>query len=172
MRTKAFASLVGTVVFAMLCVLPACSHKSPGRAANLSGWQAFIKGDYCSAIRYYSESIRLDPNVAEVYCKRGSAYRFQGDDDKAIDDFSEAIRRNPKYASAYSYRGCIYGEKGNLDNALADFTDAIRYQIPGLVEGAYYDRGRVYEMKGDHDKAIADFNEAIRLDKRFAKPYF
>ena len=64
------------------------------------------KGDYDKAIAECSGAIRLDPNYAEAYYKRGLAYGNEGDYDKAIADYTEAIRLDPKLRQHILQPGC------------------------------------------------------------------
>ena len=84
--------------------------------------------DYDRALADFNEAIRLDPNAAPAYFKRGIIYdHHRGDYDRALADYNEAIRLDPKYADAYELRAVIYlTKRGDLDRALADFNEAIR----------------------------------------------
>ena len=54
-----------------------------------------------AAIGDFTEAIRLNPNYAEVYNNRGSAYANENEYDNAIRDYTEAIRLNhPAFAEA------------------------------------------------------------------------
>ena len=70
--------------------------------------------------------IRLDPNVALAYAKRGDAHYRKGDYDHTIADTNEAIRLDPEFAAAYVTRGEAYEVKNDLDHAIADFDEALR----------------------------------------------
>jgi tetratricopeptide (TPR) repeat protein len=123
-----------------------------------------------SAIADFTTAIRLNPNDAEAYCKRGKAHFEKGDYDSAIADFSEAIRLNPDYAGAYYWRGRTHYVNCDDENSvIADFTEVIRLN-PNDAE-AYYRRGSAYSLR-DNVRAIADFTEAIRLAPDYAEAYY
>ena len=90
------------------------------------GKSCLDSGDYDSAIRHFTEAIRLAPLEPRGYDYRGWAYGKKGDLENAIADFSEAIRLNPNDAHAYYNRGYAYSRTGNSSNAIADLTEAIR----------------------------------------------
>ncbi len=79
-------------------------------------------GDFDSAIRHFTEAIRLGPRDPRAYDYRGCAYAKKGVLDLAINDFTEAIRLNPDDAYAYYCRGLAYDQGGNFSEAIADFT--------------------------------------------------
>ena len=113
-------------------------------------------------ISSYNEAIRLNPNNAEAYFRRGFEYSKKGDSDRAISDFNETIRLNPNNAEAYYNRGSAYDRKGDYDRAISDYNEAIRLNPNNAY--AYSWRGNAYEAKGDYNKAIADYESALRID--------
>jgi len=50
----------------------------------------------------FNQAIRLDPNNADAYYRRGDAYFWKQDYDRAIVDFNQAIRLDPNNADAKS----------------------------------------------------------------------
>ncbi len=62
------------------------------------------KGDYDSAIAAFSQAIALDPNSAEAFQDRASAYDAKGDYVRAIGDYSEALKLDPNLESAVTQR--------------------------------------------------------------------
>ena len=65
-----------------------------------------------TAIEDYDEAIRLNPQYADAYNKRGIAYGDLGQYERAIEDWDEAIRLDPQYGNAYYNRGIAYGYLG------------------------------------------------------------
>jgi tetratricopeptide (TPR) repeat protein len=120
-------------------------------------------------IEFLTQTLKLNPKLAEAYNNRGNAYSDKGDPDPAIADYNKAIELNPKYAEAYYNRGTAYRKKGDPDRAIADYTKAIELN-PKYAE-AYYNRGTAYTHKKDYDRAIADCNKAIELNPNFAGAY-
>jgi tetratricopeptide (TPR) repeat protein len=89
------------------------------------GHQADQYGDYQTAIRDYSEAIRLNPEYVDAYFCRGTLYRVTLHQyRKAISDYDEAIRIRPTLAYAYEYRGFAYKALGNNSQASEDFEQA------------------------------------------------
>jgi len=70
--------------------------------------------------------IRLDPNSAEAYERRGFADDLKNLTDRAIADNTKAIALNPHHASVYYFRGEDYEKKGLYDKAIADYLAAVK----------------------------------------------
>ena len=76
-----------------------------------------------------TEVVRRNPNSAEPYNTRGSAYARAGRYQEAITDFTQAIRIDQNYAAAYINRALAYRQTNRNDQALADFGRAITAEI-------------------------------------------
>ncbi len=87
--------------------------------------QMFLGADFDSAIFYYGEAIRINPQYSKAYYHRGLALDYEFFLDFAVADYSEAIHLDPKYVDAYRDRGEIYFITGKFDKALEDFQQAI-----------------------------------------------
>lgn len=121
-----------------------------------------------AAIDRYTQAIKLSPNYADAYVKRGLARRTKGDLAGAIDDYEKAISIDPKsvagnrfVAEAYSNRGFIQMDNLNVDSAINDFTRAIN--IYPKEHREYYRRGYARLMKEDLAPALDDLNTALSL---------
>lgn len=79
------------------CSDAAIDHKNAGiKLSNDGRWE--------QAIAEYNEALRLDPQHARAYNKRGIAYDGPGEHQRAIEDYNEAIRLDPQDAQAYAVR--------------------------------------------------------------------
>src|SRR5215469_15690580 len=104
---------------------------TPTPAIDAKGYfdsgQDFLRGkEYDKAIGALNEAIRLDPNFAAAYIRRGVAFAEQGNFGSAISDFNIAIRLDHNYTHAYYDRGIAFTKQGNFGSAISDFNDAIR----------------------------------------------
>ena len=106
----------------LLLVASGCS-KSADPFSN--GVEALNQHDYDSAIVAFSDAIHLNPNSAEAYFNRGSAYNGKHDQDKAITDFNAALRLNPNLVLAYDNLGLIYDDRHDYDKAVTAFTGVV-----------------------------------------------
>ena len=121
-------------------------------------YQEHEKDTLETAINAYNVAIRLKPDYAEAYCKRGDAKNGLRRHEEAIADFDEAIHLKPDYAEAYCKRGGLRRH----EEAIADFDKAIRLK-PDYAD-AYYIRSNAKYRIGRHEEAIADLDETIRLE--------
>jgi len=82
-------------------------------------------GLHNTAIKYFSQGIKLSPNISSLYAFRGVSYHERENYEKAIDDFTKAIELNPTKSPPFSLRGLAYIGIGNIENAKADFVKAL-----------------------------------------------
>jgi tetratricopeptide (TPR) repeat protein len=79
---------------------------------NLNGLDALKREnwEYDMAISDFTEAIRLNPNDAMAYFRRGFVYTkkdLETNEEKAIADLTEAIRIDPNFVQAYDLRAYI-----------------------------------------------------------------
>ncbi len=77
------------------------------------------------AIRDYSAALKLNPDLVEIYSKRGivklRVMRFRS----AIKDFDKMIQINPEHIFAYNNRASARGNLGDKQGLLEDLSKAI-----------------------------------------------
>ena len=133
---------------------------------NNLGLSWSTKGEYDKAVEEYSEAIRIDPTLANVYFNRGFVWYKKREYDPAIEDFTHAVRLNASDADYYNFRGLAWDDKGEHDKAIADYNQAIHVDPNKAL--AYNNRGVAWLAKGSRDNAIADFKHALTLDPALA----
>lgn len=106
--------------------------------------------------------IAKDPNDAEAYCRRGSAYSHFDQPELSLKDLSKAIQLKPDYAKAYLERGntysiCLNDEK----HAIEDYTSAIR--VNPMACDAYHNRSLSYKTLGRHEEAEQDMQMSQKI---------
>ena len=83
-------------------------------------------GDFATAIKDYSEAIRLQPEDAGFYTSRGHTFfqlrRFR----QALADYDRAVEIAPESSEFFANRGDAYRSIGQWENAANDFRKAIK----------------------------------------------
>ena len=125
------------------------------------GAAAYLKKEYQTSTKLFTQALKHDRKYALVYSGRGTAYLKLKKYKKAISDFSRAIRLKPKYARAYHLRGLAYEKIGDFAPAFRDFDQAI--EIDPDLAGAYRGRDSVLDKKIDHQLQIEDGEIADHL---------
>jgi tetratricopeptide (TPR) repeat protein len=85
---------------------------------------SFVLGEYDSAIKNYTEAIKLKDDEPNPYFSRGLALYKQKQYTRAIIDFDKFIEITPTESMAYFYRGDALQEIGKFEKALVDFKKA------------------------------------------------
>jgi tetratricopeptide (TPR) repeat protein len=153
------------LIFLILTFICSCSEKNKTASDWLEKEKALWDGkqytDPKKAIEYLNNAIKLEPNNAETYTKRGAAYINLGQYQQAIEDFNKAIGLKQDYPSAYNNRGAAYYSLGQYQQAIEDFNKAI-----GLKQdyaNAYNNRGTAYLSQGNKELGCRDAQKACAL---------
>lgn len=133
------------------------------------GVNKYESGNYEGAVEDFNQAIKLDPQNALAYNRRGDAYYRLGDYEQAQADSSQAIVLNPQDANAYFDRGFAFSALGKYKEAIADYTQAIKLNSKNAY--AYYGRGLARVQLKDNKGAIEDFSKAIALKPQYTEAY-
>lgn len=115
-----------------------------------------------------TDQLRLEPENAQLWNRRGLVYFQVGMFAEAVGDFTEALGRKPDYPEARSNRAVALERLGQLDQAIADWTEILR-RNPQSAQALYH-RGRLYAARGKYQEALADLTEACRLQPGWILP--
>jgi len=118
------------------------------------------KKDYTNAIVAYSEAIKRDNSIPNIYGLRGIAYYEIKNYYEAIADFNTNIEKNPSVVTTYRLRGNSFYQIKNYDAAITDYNTYIEmgYDFPT----SFIARGDSYGAKGIYYKAVTDYKTAIK----------
>ena len=87
-------------------------------AAREEGNTQFKAGDFASAVKSYTESIKRDPSDARGYNNRAAAYMKLAALPEALKDVNEAIKTDPNFVKAYI-------RKSNILFSMREYTKAL-----------------------------------------------
>ena len=121
------------------------------------------KRDLKSAIKDYSEAIKINPTLADSYKYRGNIYGVQKMYENSINDLSKYLEIFPNAAPERYNRGLSYANLEKNQEAIADFTLALEAD-PSFVR-AYRARGNCYLKIGETEKGKADIATYDQMQK-------
>jgi Flp pilus assembly protein TadD len=78
------------------------------------------------AVYCLDQAVRMEPQNAGSYFKRGIALSRMGKFREAADSYSQAIRLKPDYAEAYYNRSMVNRDLGNSQQAAKDHAEALK----------------------------------------------
>ena len=82
------------------------------------GIQAIRIRNYPLAIRFFNNLIEEDPNFAEAWNKRATAYFMMGDFDKSMLDIVKTLELEPRHFGALDGMSLIFIHQGQFQEAL------------------------------------------------------
>ncbi len=126
----------------------------------------YAHGKYEEAVAYFTEALRLDPDLAGVHNNLGNALYAQGKYEEAVGHLAQALRLNPNSADAHYNLGVALQGKGRYQAAEGHYVEAVRLR-PGYAD-AHKNLGNVLNAKGEHAEAATHFTEALRLNPGYA----
>jgi tetratricopeptide (TPR) repeat protein len=135
-------------------------------------------GNYDTAISDFNQVIRLEPEFALNYFRRGTAYYDIAYRDnfnpvtfkKALKDFDQSSRIDPKYLSTYGLRAQTHSLLGNKAAALAD-CDTLAELSPQGYESSST-RGAVFLNLREYAEAAQAYEKAIIASPKTPSVYF
>ena len=99
---------------------------NPAIALKQRGRQKLQRQDYQGAIADFSQSILLNPDLADSYYYRGLIRAELEDQLGAISDFDDAILKDPHHSWAYYHRAGVFFNLGNRSEGILDLQLAAR----------------------------------------------
>ncbi len=126
---------------------------------NISGDEAYQKGDIEGAIKEFKNALNLNPADINVHNSLGVCYAANNDWDEAIACFETARWLNQDDVMAVYNMGLVNLSCGNPEKALKLFITA--NEIKADVFEVLFQTGRIYFEKGDTEKGKDFFQKAI-----------
>jgi tetratricopeptide (TPR) repeat protein len=116
---------------------------------------------YTSAVKSFTEAIRIDPKLAPAYAHRAHAYLGLDMLKEALADCNMAIKLDPKMSFAYHTRGNVYHDMEKWQLALADFNKCLA--LDPNDHAARINRTRVLYHLEQHGVVISEATRYIKL---------
>lgn len=149
-------------------------------AKKAEGNNFFKKGDYKTAIGYYTEAIEIDPSMHTYYSNRSACYHGLGDFENAAADGKSCIKVNKAFVKGY-YRAAIalkslesWEDAVNtikmglaLDSSNQDLKGIQREceeELRKVKVQALTKMAREQMSNGDYGTAVKTIDSALRLD--------
>ncbi len=130
-------------------------------AMHLLGVLAHQLGRSDLAVEYISQTLRLNPNLAEAHGNLGIALAKQGKLTEAIACYQQALRLKPDHAEAHNNLANAYRTLGRLEEAVASYQRALLLK-PEYAE-AHSNLGVALLQQGKWSEAVACCQQAVRL---------
>jgi len=146
---------------------PAPASTNPGMDLYQTGRNRFEAGDVKGAIDAYLQSIKLEPNSAEVFLNLGHAYLKAEKNSDAIKAFKQSVKLNPDQAESQYGLGVACFRSGRHKEAAEAFKKAATLS-PSMAK-AHYGLSLAYGELGETNKLMDEYRILERLDKTLAK---
>ena len=95
------------------------------RQTLAAGEQALADGRLAAAVERFSEVTRLDPEFAEGWNRRATAYYAQGRYTLSLADVTEVLAREPRHFGALAGRGLCFQALGRTAEAITAYQQAL-----------------------------------------------
>lgn len=104
-------------IFLFICRMEKCIEEAK---------KQFRRGNYRSAIRWYTRALSKDSTCCEALMGRGQAWHETGKYFEAVEDFTRVIAINPQEPEAFRNRSLAYYNLNMEKEAIKDFGEAMR----------------------------------------------
>ncbi|KAI6105404.1 chaperone [Pisolithus sp. B1] len=116
--------------------------------AREEGNTAFKNGDFASAVKLYTESIKRDPSDARGYNNRAAAYMKLMALPEALKDAEEAIKVDPNFVKAYI-------RKANVLHSMREYTKALEaLQTAETIDTAHAHTSEIHAQELKTQQAL------------------
>lgn len=120
------------------------------------------KKDYEESLKYYLQSLDLNPYNSQTYNNVGNIYFQKKEYIKSADAYKKAIEIAPDYQDAILNLATVYKTMGDKNNALEEINILLEKNPENLK--ALFFRGDLFESINDVKNAIKDYSAVIALD--------
>lgn len=160
---KSEASALCQTGFAVLTeTVGDAKHKLHRSVLLYNSAQVYVAlGQLDEALKYYRDSIRMDPYYSEYHNEIGNILQRQGKFADALLAYDLAIKYSAPYPEVHFNKGICYSQLEKWDDALACLSFSAELN-PGQSE-LFLLRAEVFEALGRTAEALIDYDTVIRL---------
>ena len=127
--------------------------------------ESYHAGDLDRALSLSEQAIKMQPNYAAAWYRKGCVMGDFGRKSEATVAFDKALEIDPKYDNAWHGRGVILYELGRYREAITALDQAL--EIDPKFHQAWNGRGATLYKLGRYSEAIAAFDQALEIDPKF-----
>ena len=135
------------------------------------GYAYETAGNYQEALKYYSEAVKLYPDVSYAWFHHGHVLEFLGKRNDADKSYDESLKINPENTSTLMAKANIAGGKGDLENSYGLYKKAASVEgissilkAEALTGASIVRRNQVLHMR----EAISLAREAVNASPTFS----
>ncbi len=138
-------------------------HQTDSNRASLLfelGNLLYSAHEYETAITFYEQELKFQPDDHYAWYNRGNALLNLGDNEEAILSYNQAIRIKPYDHYAWKNRGNALRNLGRNEEAILSYNEAIDYNSHDHY--SWYELGNTLRNLGRNEEAILSYNEALK----------
>ncbi len=124
----------------------------------------YNKDNYAYAIKAFDQAIKLNPEYAKAYAKKGWALYQLEKYEEAIKFYNYAINLGYKSADLYNMLGLALKSSNRKQESMKAFDEALR--LNPKYKPAYANKARLFFNEKEHEQAIIAIDKAIALSKK------
>lgn len=124
---------------------------------------------YPAAVESYDNALKINPENARTFFKRGRVKQAMKAHKDAIKDYDQALKINSSVADAYFNRAYCKERTGDISGAISDCTKGLEINPRSL--DAYFLRGQCYTAVLNYEVAIGDYSNLLYIDPEHKNAY-
>ena len=133
------------------------------------GYEAKQKGDYATAIKYYEQILKAQPDDYDARLAVARLYYSQENYKESVKYFMMIYAADPTDVEALKGLGDNYLSMDKLDEAIGKYQKAIAL-LPDHIP-LYLQLAKAYSWKGDLDKAIETYQKILEIDDTYSEAW-
>ncbi len=118
--------------------------------------------NFDDAIVHYTESLRLDPEQANVHKNIAVVLVRQGEVNDGINHFKESLRFDPNQPEVYINLALALSQQKQMDEAIEQYEHALKLKPDNFF--VLNNLGEIYFMREENEKAVGYFEKALELE--------